>query len=228
MTTRTDHTARQLYTIHRHWTDLTDALDARTEQWPPSGKSDLLRALDARDADEVAYDRAHTAHRRIRERDPHQIGEVAAPINLSVLDTMRAVEAALVHCADTLAADIQRPASSPEDAANAARWRYVGLRDASYAALWLLARWDGHPGRRAGCPSPFLPLTHQQRARIQRVADEACARVERALDLVGRERILAEPCECGGPITLHGGGGASPVARCGGRCGQVWTMADAA
>ncbi|MFD0358284.1 hypothetical protein ACFVHW_31825 [Streptomyces sp. NPDC127110] len=226
MTAATD---RRLYDITRHWDNLTDALDGHTAQWPPAGKADLLRALDTRDADEVAYARAHAAHRRSRERDPGQIGEVAAPINLSILDTMRAVEAALLHLADTIAADIQRPATIPADAANPARWRYAGTRTAPQAALWLLARWDGASGRlprRPGIPSPFTALTDLHRARITTVADGAAARIEQALDLVGRERVLAEPCRCGGCITMRGGGGGDPVARCG-ACGQVWTLAAA-
>ncbi|MFF3622356.1 hypothetical protein [Streptomyces sp. NPDC002467] len=223
-------TDRRLYDITQLWDDLTDALDSRPQTWPPAGKADLLRALDQRDADEVAYARAHAVHRRSRERDPGQIGEVAAPINLGVYDTMRAVEAALLHLADTLAADVQRPATVPADAANPARWRYTGTRTAPQAALWLLARWDGAPGRlkgRPAIPSPFRPLTDEHRHRITTVAAGACTRIEQALDLVGRDRVLAEPCGCGGKITLRGGGGADPVARCG-ACGRVWTMADAA
>ncbi|MFG2617779.1 hypothetical protein ACGFXC_09120 [Streptomyces sp. NPDC048507] len=226
-TTATD---RRLYDISRLWPDLTDALTEHTNSWPPAGKGDLLRALDQRDADEVAYARAHAAHRRSRERDPGQIGEVSAPLNVGILDTIRAVEAALLHLADTLAADIQQSAHNDEDAANPARWRWTGTRTAPEAALWLLARWDDHPGRlrdRPDIPSPFRALSDAHRARITAVADGACARIEQALDLVGRDRILAEPCACGGRITLRGGGGADPVARCG-QCGRVWTLAGSA
>jgi hypothetical protein len=227
MTAATD---RRLYDITRHWDDLVDALDGQTSSWPPAGKADLLRALDQRDAEEVAHARAHAVHRRSCERDPGQIGEVAAPINLGIYDTMRAVEAALLHLADTIAAEVQRPATLPADAANPARWRYTGQRTAPQAALWLLARWDGASGRLRGCPgtpSPFTPLTDQHRARIAAVAEGAAARIEQALDLVGRDRVLAEPCRCGGRITMRGGGGADPAAQCG-TCGQVWTLASAA
>lgn len=244
-------TSTNLREIALRWTDLETALDARNEQWPPAGKADLLRALDRRDAEQAEYDRAHAAYRRTRERSPEQIGAVAAPFDLRIWDTMRLVEGTLIHLADVIAAEIQRSPmpGAPDDwetrgwhaddvwnrnqdaaadAANPARWRYAGLRTAPYAALWLCARCDGITGRlrdRPALGSPFSPLTEAHRQQIDTVAAGCRTRIERALDLVGQDTVLAEPCPCGGRITLTGGAGADPVARCG-RCERLWTMAD--
>lgn len=236
-------TATHLRTIATHWGHLEEALDSHTETWPPSGKADLLRALDTRDADRVAYDRAHTAHRRTQERSPDQIGAIAAPIDLDIHDLMTTVETALIETADQIAAAVQyapltpapadwrtrgwkqadrdrRNAAAEADRSDRRRWRYVGLRTAPYAALWLLTQVENRPG-------PFRTLTEQQHRHIANVARVAAERVERALDLTEKVHVLAEPCSCGGRVSLHGGEGAPPVARCSG-CGSVWLSATAA
>lgn len=239
----TSTTQQHLRTIATHWEHLDAALDSHTETWPPSGKADLLRALDTRDAERIAYDRAHTAHRRTQERSPDQIGAIAAPIDLDIHDLMTTTETALIETADQIAAACQhapltpapanwrtrgwtqadrdrRNAAAAIDRANPRRWRYVGLRTAPYAALWLLTRIEGRSG-------PFRALTEGEHRHITNVAAEAAGRIEHALDLVEKVHVLAAPCACGGRVSLHGGEGAPPVARCAG-CGSVWLTPSAA
>ncbi|THA56123.1 hypothetical protein [Streptomyces sp. A1136] len=242
MTTSTATT--DLRTITTLWPALQDTLDGLgTQSWPPAGRADLLRALDTRDADEVETDRRRAVLRRAAERSPEQIGTVNAPIDLRVYDTMRLVETTLVHLADTLAPQITRPAIShapadwetrgwtavdralrnqcaDDEQADPRRWRYVGLRTAEYAAGWLDARVRGMAG-------PFWMLTAAQLHHVEQVAAGCRDRVERALDLVTQERILDQPCSCGGRIVLRTGAGAPPMARCAG-CERLWTMADTA
>ncbi|MEV6174931.1 hypothetical protein AB0L99_42865 [Streptomyces sp. NPDC051954] len=58
---------------------------------------------------------------------------------------------------------------------------------------------------------------------IGNVAEEASARVERALDIGARTSSLVRPCpECSGQLEMYGGAGASPVAHCT-KCGHIWT-----
>lgn len=240
-------TSTNLAEILTRWPDLEQALDARgLAEWPPAGRmTDYLNALD----------RTLVAQIRAEERSPDQIGETRAPLRIDILDTMRLVETTLVHIADTIAADIQRAPmpgaphdwqargwhgedvwrrdqNARADAANAARWRYVGLRTAPYAAGWLLARWDGITGHlpdRPAIPSPFRPLTELHRAQITAVAAGCRTRIDTALGLHTREDEHGQPCpDCGGPIRLRTGAGAPPMARCGGSCQRLWTMADTA
>ncbi|MFI1677026.1 hypothetical protein [Streptomyces sp. NPDC020607] len=227
-------TATHLRTIALHWADLHEAAGQ-----PPQigafglGLRGYLARLDQLDADQLEYDRHQAAHLRSLERSSDQLGERPAPVRLAVLDTMRAVEAALVDCADQTAAVVQRspmayaprgwPAAdrarrdqlARADALDPRRWRYTGRRTAPYAALWLLARVT----RAAG---PFAALPEREERRISTVAEGAAARVERALDIAAQRRTLERRCGCGGAIDVHGGEGRAPLAHCTG-CGQVWT-----
>lgn len=219
-------TRQNLTTIATRWTDLRDALTTTgTGTWPPAGRmSTYLAGLDAADAEEVA---ARWALRDL-ERSPEQLGETRAPIRLHIHDTMRTVEAGLVELADQIAADVQRPVIaapinrgwsdeihrtvallSAKDSADTRRWGYVGTnrRTAPYAALWLLSRHESIAG-------PFRAISLLHRERIDRVAAEAGARVEQALQLTRHSQPLAETCACGGQLHLDGGDGAPPAIRC--------------
>ena len=236
-------TAQQLQQIARHWPDLEDALAVPgTSSWPPAGLRAYLAALEQHDLeDRIAL--------RPLERNPEQLGARPVPISLRVHDTMRLVEAALVECADNIAAHVQRPPVSPpaprratiartradrvawedharriqaarDDAMDPRRWKWSGTRpSAPYAALWLLGRVQGAPG-------PFRPLQAQPLRQVAAVAAEALHRVEAALDLADHRRELTSThtCPCGGTIELYGGAGAQPVARCKG-CGVIWSEA---
>ncbi|MCI3271417.1 hypothetical protein [Streptomyces cylindrosporus] len=235
MTTAPQH----LLTVLRHWSDLQDALGAQTAPvWPPAGRmSDFLRALDQRDAEEVAYERSQALLDRILERADSASdapGERPIPIRLTIHETMRVVQASLVHCADVTAAAVQRspmpgpPAHWPaadrtrrellalRDSKDPRRWKFVGDRTAVDAALWLYCRVTDQHG-------PFRPLSEAQRGQIANVAAGAAERVEQALDVGERTVPLTRPCpECGGRIEMHGGAGVSPIARCT-SCGHIWT-----
>ncbi|MEU8886703.1 hypothetical protein [Streptomyces sp. NPDC048442] len=219
-------TSHHLRTVATLWADLRDALGApTTATWPPSGLRAYLTRLDPDETAPLPAD--------IHPAQP--IGVTVAPLRIPILDTMRAVEAALVDLADQTASEIQRPtmARAPRtwpaadrvrrdhlavaDAVDPQRWRYTGQRTAPYAALWLCARVEGRRG-------PCRPLGEEQLHRIARVAEGAAARVEQALDIADGCRLLADthPCACGGAIEVHGGAGAQPVARCT-RCGVIWS-----
>lgn len=234
MTTSTA-AAEALITIATLWPHLDDALDQRGTNWLAS-RADLFRVLDQADAEEAAALRA-------LERDPQQIGETPAPVSLRILDTARLVETTLVHLADTLAPQITRPALShapieweargwtptdrairnqcaDDEQADPARWRYVGLRTAEYAAGWLHARVQGEDG-------PFRPLSAAQLLHVEQVAAGCAERIAAALDLTSRVIADTRPCpSCFGEVTVMAGGGRDPQARCTGVCGRVWTMAD--
>ncbi len=114
----------------------------------------------------------------------------------------------------------RRVQAAQDDAADPRRWRWTGIRpDAPYTALWLLGRVQGAPG-------PFRPLGEAETERISPWR-RAAWHVEQALDVGERTAALAIPCPtCSGRVDLHGGAGASPVARCT-TCGQVWTEGKA-
>ncbi|MGW6455013.1 hypothetical protein ACWF94_03660 [Streptomyces sp. NPDC055078] len=224
-------TATHLRQIVLTWPDLTDALGTPTQHsWPPAGLRTYLAAIEAADAED-----AHVL--RALERSPEQIGVRPVPIRLAVHDTMRAIEAALAACADIVAADVQiepipfpggewpaadrarRETAARADVADPRRWRFRGNTPrAPYTALWLLARVEGRPG-------PFRRLTDTRRQHIGAVARGAAERIEQVLDTGERTARLAQPCPCGGQLTIHGGAGTSPTAICG-QCGQVWTTRD--
>jgi hypothetical protein len=233
-------TATHLWTIAHHWRDLTTALATTgTATWPPAGRmADYLASIHRSD-DEAEAEQHRAAALRSLERSPEQIGEMRAPIRLHVLEIMQTVRADLLECADQTAAAVQRPVMSPlpkgypdvdrarreilimQDRRDPRRWRWAGIRpDAAYTALWLLARVQGAPG-------PFRALHARELDHVASVARTACGRVERALDIVGQKRALAERHECGGRIDVYGGAGAHPTAHCTG-CGRTWTEQDAA
>ncbi|MEU6649482.1 hypothetical protein ABZ904_08545 [Streptomyces sp. NPDC046900] len=235
-------TAAHLTTVIRHWPDLTEALGAGSAPtWPPAGRmSDYLRALEQYDDELLEAERHRALALRTLERDPSQIGERPIPIRLTIHETLRVVRAALIVCADQIAGSVQRPVMGQlpdgypatdrrrrellvmQDRRDPRRWSWTGARpDAPYAALWLLGRVQGAPG-------PFRPLTGPQHDHIAAVARGCAERVEHALDVGERTAPLARPCpDCGGRLNLHGGAGASPVARCT-QCGHVWTGQDTA
>ncbi|MEV0443507.1 hypothetical protein AB0I84_13205 [Streptomyces spectabilis] len=227
-------TATHLRTIALHWADLHEAVGAPARVGAFGlGLRGYLARLDQLDAEQQEYERHQAVHLRSLERGPDQIGERPAPVRLTILDTMRPIEAALVECADQTAAIVQRSpmAYAPRswlaadrarrdqlaraDALDLRRWRYTGRRTAPYAALWLLARVE----RAAG---PFTALREQEERRIAAVAAGAAGRVERALDITAQRRTLEQRHDCGGAIDVHGGEGRAPLAHCTG-CGRVWT-----
>lgn len=238
-------TATHLRTIARHWTDLRDAAGQPVQVGAFGlGLRGYLARLD--DAEQLEYERHQAAHLRSLERDAIQIGERPVPVRLHILDTMHVIEAALTACADDIARQVQRPpmampsarradyrserearlayedrqrraALATADLADPKRWRHTGQRDATRAALWLLARVEYLPG-------PCRPIDEQQAKRIGVVAAGAAERVERALDIAAQTRTLAQRCACGGEIDMHGGEGRTPVAHCAG-CGRIWTEA---
>ncbi|WP_326780409.1 hypothetical protein OG481_09695 [Streptomyces longwoodensis] len=223
-------TIGNLFTVIRHWPDLEETLGAKAApSWPPAGRmADFVRDVEQRHAEE------DLAAQRALERNPAQIGERPIPIRPGILDTMMAVHQDLLDCADHVAASVQKPVLQPlpegyspeyrrrhdllvlKDRRDPRRWRWDGTRpDVPYTALWLLARVQGAGG-------PFRPLTAALADHVAGVARAAAQRVEAALDIAGGAARLVDPCPlCGGRITMHGGAGAVPVARCA-SCGTVW------
>lgn len=187
-------TAQQLTTIALAWPRLRDALDSHgAAPWPPAGRmTTYLRAIEQLDIPQRGA------------RDGSGTGEAPAPLRIAVLDTMRAVEAALLRCADQIAAENRINGSDPT---HPQLWPHPQRRTAPYAALWLCARAQGRfwPGR---------PLTTDQRQHLDRVADGATARIEQALHLARLTRWIDAECACGGPLYIEGGDGTPPAVRC--------------
>jgi hypothetical protein len=238
-------TATHLRTIALHWTDLHEAAGQPTQYGAFGlGLRGYLARLDEADAEQLEYERHQAAHLRSLERDPIQLGDRPSPVRLHILDTMRAVEAVLIACADDIAHAAQRTAIPMPTARKAdyrtlreariaaadrqrkvelaladqrdpRRWRYTGRRTAPHAALWLLARIERAPG-------PCRRITEVEETRIGRVAEGAADRVEQALDIAAQRRTLEQRHDCGGRIDVHGGEGRPPVAHCTG-CGAIWT-----
>ncbi|MYR46774.1 hypothetical protein GTW67_33150, partial [Streptomyces sp. SID5910] len=94
-------TATHLRSIAIHWSDLREAIAAPAlHDGFGAGLRGYLARLDQADAEQLEYERHQAAHLRALERDPMQLGDRPTPVRLHILDTMRAVEAALIHCAD--------------------------------------------------------------------------------------------------------------------------------
>ncbi len=223
-------TATHLRTCALHWTDLRDALGApNIHHGFGIGLRGHLAALTEPDLDALAQYRADER----ADSSPDALGTRPVPLRITILDTMRLVEAALTDCADQTAAEVQRqpmkfaPSSWPAadrarrdtlakaDIADPRRWRWTGTRrPVPYTALWLLARVENRVG-------PFAPLTDRQRERIARVAADSADRIERALDIAAQRRTLEQRHDCGGRIDVHGGEGRAPLAHCTG-CGRLW------
>lgn len=249
-------TATHLRTIALHWTDLTEALATTgTTTWPPAGRmSDYLNALDQADEQLAEAARWQAAYnRQFLDRDPTQIGATRPPLRIAILDTMRAVEAALIACADDIARQAQRQPIAQPSARRTAVAPYETQREADVAAVdrrrrEQLAhadlvdpkRWR-YTGRRTAphaalwllarverSPGPCRRLTEGEERWIANVAAEAAQRVERALDIAANVATLTQACpDCGGRLQIHGGAGAQPVAHCTGACGRTWTQQDA-
>ncbi|MFF7485612.1 hypothetical protein ACFZBC_08950 [Streptomyces luteogriseus] len=241
-------TATHLRTIALHWTDLHEAAGTPAQLGAFGlGLRGYLARLDQADAEQLEYERHQAAHLRSLERDPIQLGDRPVPVRLHILDTMRAVEAALVQCADDIAAAAQRAPIAMPTARRVDGSTYRSLRDARIAyedrqrrTELALAdqrdprRWKYTGERTASyaalwllarverAPGPCRRITEQEEQRIGTVAAGAADRVERALDIAAQKRTLEQRCSCGGRIDIHGGEGRVPVAHCTG-CGAIWT-----
>ncbi|MEE1813680.1 hypothetical protein PUR59_01320 [Streptomyces sp. SP18ES09] len=201
-------TTHQLQQIARLWPDLTDALGTpATIAGFGLGLRGYLAAIEQ-------YDAVEAAALRALERSPEQLGTRPVPVNLRIMDTMRVVEAALHETADQIAATNQLPTRT----SHPHRWRYTGTRPGAVrTALWLSAR-------AAGIFWPGRALTEPQERHLRHVAREALHRIETALDLATATHELGpqHTCPCGGSITISGGAGDTPTARCR-QCGAIWT-----
>ncbi|MFJ8146018.1 hypothetical protein ACIQ6R_13190 [Streptomyces sp. NPDC096048] len=270
MTTTSTH----LRTVALHWGDLREALGqpaivngfgqglrgylAALEEAEPvilaldhyqkltTVRDDLGRTISYRCEHCGDVDPGHN-HPIGEDRDPTQIGQRPVPIRLVIADTMRAVEAALVACADDIAHAAQRAPIAGPTARRTATHPYLTQREADIAAAdrarraelahadlvdprrwrWTGRRTASHAAlwllaRIERKPGPCRRITEQEEQRIGTVAAGAAARVERALDIAAQQRTLEQRCACGGAIDVHGGEGRVPVAHCTG-CGQIWT-----
>lgn len=235
MTTTTATAARHLHTCITHWPDLQDALGAPSKIASFGvGLRAYLAALDRADEQHAQTERQRALELRLLERDPTQVGERPTPLRIAILDTMQAIHADLLECADATAEHVQRapmgqlPDGYPEkdrarravlamkDRHDPRRWKWTGPRPtAPYTALWLLGRLQGAPG-------PFETLTARHTDDIASVARSAAERIERALDISVERRTLEQRHDCGGRIDVHGGEGRPPLAHCRG-CGRIWT-----
>ncbi|MDX3398417.1 hypothetical protein [Streptomyces sp. ME01-18h] len=241
-------TSTHLRSIALHWSDLHEAAGQPTQLGAFGlGLRGYLARLDQADAEQLEYEAHQAAHLRSLERDPMQLGDRPTPVRLHILDTMRAVEAALVHCADDIAHAAQRAPIAGPTARRTATHPYLTQREADIAAadrarrqqlahadLADPRRWR-YTGRRTAshaalwllarverAPGPCRRITDDEETRIGTVAAGAAARVERALDIAAQQRTLATPCPgCGGAVDVHGGEGRTPVAHCTG-CGKIW------
>lgn len=220
-----DAAAAHLATVVRLWPDLVDALAVRQQTtWPPT--MGIARLVDQ-------DEREHAAAHRYLDRRTDQIGETPAPIRLDIVDTMRTVQADLVHTADVIAAEVQRPAMSraprhwpagdrarrnqlaEADAADPRRWRFPGARSAPLAAAWLAARLTAAPG-------PFLPLNTRHHGAIEAAARRAATTIGTALEIERRQTPVRWPCpHCRGQLVVAGGDGQAPAVQCD-DCGRTW------
>ena len=241
-------TATHLRTIALHWTDLHEAAGTPSQIGAFGlGLRGYLARLDQADAEQLEYERHQAAHLRSLERDPIQLGDRPVPVRLHILDTMRAVEAALVQCADDIAHAAQRapipmPAARKVDGSTyrSMREARIAHEDRQRRTQLALAdqrdpkRWR-YTGRRTAphaalwllarverMAGPCRRITDAEEHRIGTVAAGAADRVERALDIAAQKRTLEQPHDCGGQIDVHGGEGRLPVAHCTG-CGRIWT-----
>lgn len=233
--TATAQTALQ--TVINQWQHLDDMLDTHVSAaWPPAGRmSAYLAQLDMADARQV--------HRQ-RTGVELEVPAGQPPLNLDVLDTKRAVELALVGCADHIAGQVQRAPLhvdtgrgwtdqthrqaallAAKDQADPARWSYTDStrRTAPLAAVWLLHRIQDAPG-------PFRPLHIQQHDRIAQVAAEAARRIQQVLATGRRSTPVPHPCpHCRRQLHMEGGDGQTPTLRCPAPgCGWARTTAQAA
>ncbi|RDG35185.1 TFIIB-type zinc ribbon-containing protein [Streptomyces corynorhini] len=173
-----------LWTIARHWPDLTAALSARGGTWPPAmGIPVLTHHPDSPEAEAATW-RAEAL--RALERSTPQHGWSKPPLRLSVLDTMLTVQAALLELADQTARQVQRPpAVAPSRRSAGAlprgeRARRVQAAEDRHQALKALR--DGADPLRWHLPGPAAaaPGTVLGRRRADRAALWLLARVQHA------------------------------------------------
>ncbi|WP_189552645.1 hypothetical protein [Streptomyces lavendofoliae] len=181
--------------------------------FPPAARmSDYLRQLDDLDAEETeAACRRKTAD-RAADLTAIPLGARPVPIRLSILDTQRTVEKALLALADQVAADTHRaplPVRPSSFAASTPRhWRqqHRVSRNAPTAALWLQARLLETPA-----------LSEIRVQQITFVAAGAAHRIDRALNLARLQTPLNRPCpQCAAPdgLFIEGGDGTEPAVWC--------------
>jgi hypothetical protein len=128
-------TATHLRTIALHWTDLHEAVGQPVQYGAFGlGLRGYLARLDQADAEQLEYERHQAAYLRSLERDPVQLGDRPVPVRLHILDTMRAVEAALIQCADDIAHAVQRAPIAGPTARCTATHPYITQREADIAA----------------------------------------------------------------------------------------------
>ncbi|MFF5589702.1 hypothetical protein [Streptomyces hygroscopicus] len=148
------------------WADLADALTARQQTtWPPTmGITRIVLDEDAR--------AAHTAERL--DTAPDAPGTRPVPLDLDIYDAMRDVEHQLVHLADVIASQIQRPAMTraprgagwtPEEIA---RRDQLAAADAADPRRWTWPRLAEDAEDRRRPPGP-------ERERLARTAIGAAA-----------------------------------------------------
>ncbi len=218
--------------IATHWAVLRDMLTTTTPTtWPP------IMGTHHRDQDdeqllEAAAERA--------ERTAAAPGRRPAPLRVDVLDTITALDDALLSLADEIASSVQRPAfsvraASPhdvvarsvalmgaKDAADPRRWRFnMAHRDGAVAAAWLADRLTVAAG-------PFRALSLAQQEQIAHTAASCRRRLDRAIgeaaepDENGVTTVeLDLTCGCGGRLSVTTGQTDFTV-NCG-SCGLIWT-----
>lgn len=258
-----------LTTIITGWDDLRLLVSTSSSgsTWPPA-RAAYVDQLDAQDAREVAAthaqqlvttthadgrvsyacaqcdytgeDRSHTPR---ADRDPAQLGDRPVPLNLSALDTIRAIEEALLAVADQVAAVVQRPAMShapttvyrpgtpdapdwtPDTGwgrSDVARRNALADQDAADPRRWTYSGTRTAPAAAAWLlarlmsdPGPFRPLPDAQRALIGKVAAGAADRMERVLGIQRTTHPMDRPCPwCAGTLTMTSGGDDLPLVRC--------------
>lgn len=214
---RTPHD--HLTTIITGWNDLRALVTTRPTR---TSRIAYVKAIEAADAAEVAARAA--AHALARDDMRDVLGDRPVPLSLSVLDTIHAIEEALLTVADRVAEAVQRPSMShapyrahevhdwersdvarrnllaDDDARDPRRWTYSGTRTAPAAAAWLLQRLMSEPG-------PFRPLPDAHRALIGKVSAGAAERMERVLGSYRTHAVMERRCPwCTGTLTMHHGG----------------------
>ncbi|MEV5567578.1 hypothetical protein AB0L54_32690 [Streptomyces sp. NPDC052196] len=204
-----------LRTIREQWAELLLAIETPpADVWPPRQLAHTMRA-----DDELL----------VADRAPLVLREHQAPLNLTALDTGRAVERMVFDLADTLAAAVQHAAPGdprrwtfPDPGAPDAR-RSHGSRvhGLHFACVWVEGRLldeDTAPEEQLDATAtapPFAPLPVHLLHEARRTVRIAEARLLRTLGLDQRHTPIPAPCPwCGGELELHTVAGESPRATC--------------
>lgn len=237
-----------LAVLYREW----PWLQAEAEEQPsdPELRRQLAAAIKALGHSEAAIARVRELHRKASHGDTCVYcthGQRLGYDTTWPCDTIRAVEAVLIACADDTARQVQRDPIPLPSARRTATAPYASQREADIAYadrqrrnqlahvdLDDPKRWR-YTGRRTAphaalwllarierAPGPCRRLDEDQERRIGKVAESAAERVERALDIAAQRKTLEQRCGCGGRIDVHGGEGRLPLAHCTG-CGRIWT-----